>query len=139
MRGNIVNDSQFSDMSPESEPSPDPSAGRDAVSRTSPEASDPTVSRGLTKKGRVRSTRASGAWVSVIIVALLVIAMLIFIGQNSQKVTLNFLAFNGRFPLGLTVLFAAVAGVLLVALPGTARIIELRRALRRNEKDKHAR
>lgn len=110
-----------------------------ALPERSPESVEPRRARGLTRDGRVRATRASGAWVSIISVALIVIAMLIFIGQNSQKVAVNFLGFNGHFPLGLAILFAAVSGMLLVALPGAARIIELRRALRKNERDSHKR
>ncbi|MBC7633256.1 lipopolysaccharide assembly LapA domain-containing protein [Aeromicrobium sp.] len=119
---------------PENEPSaPIPTDGTHP--KRAPESVEPRVGRGLTKKGRVRATRASWAWISIILAAILVIAMLIFIGQNSQKVALNFLGFDGRFPLGLTLLFATVVGMLLVALPGTVRIVELHRALRKNERD----
>ncbi len=93
---------------------------------------------GLTESGRVRRTRASGAWVALILVAILVVLMLIFIGQNTQKVAINFLWLDGQFSLGIALLFAAVAGILMVALPGAARIVQLRRALRKNQREASA-
>ena len=94
-----------------------------------------TRAHGLTERGRVRRTRASGTWVALIVAAVLVVLMLIFLAQNTQRVAINFLWLNGRFPLGIALLFAAVAGVLMVALPGAVRIVQLRRALRKNQKE----
>lgn len=87
---------------------------------------------GLTSTGRVRRTRMSSWWVGLIIAAVLLIALLIFIGQNSRTVTVHYLGLEGRASLAVMLLLAAVAGVLLVAIPGTARIMQLRRALKKN-------
>jgi lipopolysaccharide assembly protein A len=43
----------------------------------------------------------------------------------------SFLGAHGHLPMGVALLLAAVFGVLLVALPGTARIIQLRMSGRR--------
>ena len=56
------------------------------------------------------------------------IFLLIFILQNSAPVQIIFLNWTGALPTGVALLFAAIAGVLLVALPGAARMLQLRRA-----------
>jgi uncharacterized integral membrane protein len=86
----------------------------------------------LTSAGKVRSTRVSAWWVGLIIAAALLVLLLIFIGQNSRNVTVHYLGLHGQVSLAIALLLSAVAGLLLVAIPGTARIIQLRRALKRN-------
>ena len=80
----------------------------------------------------IRRTRVSAIWVGLIIAAILLIGLLIFVGQNSRTVTIHYLGLDGRVPLAVALLASAVCGVLLVAVPGTARIIQLRRALKKN-------
>jgi uncharacterized integral membrane protein len=87
---------------------------------------------GLDHRGRVRRSRVGGVWVAVIALAVTLILLLIFILQNSQRVTVHFLGLSGHLPLAVALLFAAVLAVLLVAIPGTVRIVQLRRALRKN-------
>jgi uncharacterized integral membrane protein len=93
---------------------------------------EPTPPAGLDSKGRVRTTRFSALWVGLIIAAILLIALLIFIVQNSQDVSVHYLGAHGRVPLAVALLLSAVAGLLLIAVPGTARILQLRHALRKN-------
>lgn len=84
------------------------------------------------RRGRVRGTRVSALWIGLIAAAILLILLLIFIAQNSRTVTIHYLGLRGHLSLAVALLLAAVLGVLLVAIPGTARIVQLRRALRRN-------
>jgi uncharacterized integral membrane protein len=86
---------------------------------------------GVDRRGRVRRSRASYLWVGMIIAALVLILLLIFIAQNSQTVSIHFLGFNGHLSFAVAVLIAAVCGLLLVAIPGTIRILELRKSLKR--------
>jgi uncharacterized integral membrane protein len=67
-----------------------------------------------------------GVWVALVIAALVFLLLLIFILQNGQRAQVSFLGAHGHLPMGVALLLAAVFGVLLVALPGTARIIQLR-------------
>ncbi len=92
----------------------------------------PSPPPGFDERGRVRSGRVSGAWVGLIATAFFLILLIIFIAQNSRRVTLHFFGWDGRFSLALTILLSAVIGVLLVAIPGSLRILQLRRALRKN-------
>jgi len=72
-------------------------------------------------------TRISGTWIAVIVAAIVLIFLLVFILQNLTTVTVQFLGFAGSLPLGVAMLFAAIAGAILIALVGTARILQLRR------------
>jgi uncharacterized integral membrane protein len=96
------------------------------------EALSPEPPPGMTRRGKVRRTRMSAWWVGLIITAVLLVALLIFIAENSRTVNVQYLGTNGHVSLAVALLLAAVAGVLLVAIPGAARIIQLRRALKRN-------
>lgn len=91
-----------------------------------------TPAPGFDQKGHVRRTRAGGAWIGSILTALFVILLIIFIAQNSRRVAIHFFGWHGQFSLALTILLAAVLGMLLVAIPGSLRILQLRRALRKN-------
>ena len=75
------------------------------------------------------SPRRSGAvWSGLILSALVLVVLLVFILQNGEPARIDFLVWSGTLPTGVALLFAAVAGVLLVAIPGTVRILQLRRA-----------
>ena len=89
---------------------------------------------GLDSRGRVKATRASGLWIGLISAAVLAVLFLIFIAQNSNKVTINFLGFEGELSLAISLLLSAVIGALVVAVPGIVRITQLRHALRKNAK-----
>jgi uncharacterized integral membrane protein len=87
---------------------------------------------GFNEKGHVQATKVSGVWIGLIATALFVILLIIFIAQNSRRVSLHFFGWHGQFSLALTILLSAVLGILLVAIPGSLRILQLRRALRKN-------
>jgi uncharacterized integral membrane protein len=85
-----------------------------------------------TSAGITRRTRISGTWVAVIVAAIVLVFLLVFILQNPAGATVRFLGFYGTLPLGVALLFATIAGALLVALAGTARILQLRRRVKRS-------
>ncbi|MGD0560246.1 MAG: lipopolysaccharide assembly protein LapA domain-containing protein [Streptosporangiaceae bacterium] len=81
-----------------------------------------------------RRSRISAAWTAGIIFTVVLLLLLIFILQNSRSVEISYLGAHGHLPLGVALLLAAVLGVLLIALPGGARILELRTAARRHRR-----
>lgn len=83
---------------------------------------------------RHKRTRTSVAWVSAIVALVLLVFLLIFILQNMESTTVDFLGFSGSLPLAVAMLFSAIAGAGLVALLGTARMLQLRKAARANRK-----
>jgi uncharacterized integral membrane protein len=91
--------------------------------------------RGDTDTERHR-TVFSGLYVGLILAAIMLVFLLIFILQNNVPVEIRFLGFTGTLPTGVALLLSAIAGVLLVAVPGTGRIIQLRRAARRGVRNR---
>jgi uncharacterized integral membrane protein len=83
---------------------------------------------------RIKRTRTGGIWVAVGFFAVILLLLLIFILQNSAQVSVSYLGMHGHLPLGVALLLAAVCGVLLVVLAGTARIGQLRATARRHRK-----
>ncbi|MBI3225143.1 MAG: DUF1049 domain-containing protein [Mycolicibacterium cosmeticum] len=82
----------------------------------------------------VKFTRAAALWSSLITGFVILIVLLIFIAQNTDSGTFHFLGWNWTLPLGVALLLAAVCGGLLAVFVGAARIVQLRRAARKNLK-----
>jgi len=78
-----------------------------------------------------RPTRIGAAWVALIVAAIVLIFLLIFIVQNSGPVQIRYFGFEGTMPLGVAMLFAAVAGALTAGLLGTVKILQMRKKTRR--------
>ena len=96
-----------------------------------PEIVEPGVVEPETPVMQLKRTRISGLWVGVTVAALVLLLLLVFIVQNNSYVTIYFFGWGGSFPLGVALLLAAICGVLLVAIPGYGRIIQLRRSFRK--------
>jgi uncharacterized integral membrane protein len=97
---------------------------------TVPTPTDPSPRAGWPAEPVARS-RSGMLWTGLILSALVLLVLLIFILQNSAPVQINFLSASGTLPTGVALLLAAIAGLLLVAIPGGLRMLQLRRAARR--------
>lgn len=97
--------------------------------------SDEPPLTGMTHHGRIRFTRISAWWSGLILAAILCLALLIFIAQNSHAVSVHYLGLHGQVSLAIALLLSATAAVLVVAVPGTARIVQLRHALKKTAHD----
>jgi len=75
---------------------------------------------------RTRRTRISAAWVGVIVGALVLVLLLVFILQNTRTVKISYFTATGTMPLGVALLLAAIAGVLLSGVVASLRIWQLR-------------
>jgi uncharacterized integral membrane protein len=95
-----------------------------------PEQLQPPAPPGIDEKGHVRRTKVSAIWIGLIATAIVLIALLIFIAQNSGSVTVHYFGANARVPLAVALLLSAVAGLLIAAIPGTVRILQLRRVVK---------
>ena len=82
----------------------------------------------------IRRTRAGGVWIASAAFAVVLLLLLIFILANGNKVEISYFGAHGHLPLGVALLLSAVLGVLLVVIPGTARIVQLRLVARRHRK-----
>ena len=82
----------------------------------------------------VHFTRAAALWSALIVGFLVLIVLLIFIAQNTDSGTFHFLGWSWSLPLGVALLAAAVLGGLVTTLAGVVRIVQLRRAAKKNYK-----
>jgi uncharacterized integral membrane protein len=82
-------------------------------------------------KDPLRGSRTSGAWIAVVALAVVLILLVVFIAQNTQDVHVSFLGWDGEAPLAVTLMVAAVGGIVLTAVAGSLRIFQLRRRVRR--------
>lgn len=84
------------------------------------------TSRPIAARSAVPRSRAGGLWVAGVAFAVVLLLLLIFVLENGQRAEVSFFGAHGHLPMGVALLLAAVFGILLVALPGTARILQLR-------------
>jgi uncharacterized integral membrane protein len=121
-------------LHPEQSPAPDQGAA-DATPNPTP-AGEAPVDRPAPAPGSpparqlVRGTRTGRVWVGVCAAALITVALIIFMVQNTRTVQVTFLGLTGTTSLALMLLIAAVGGILLTLVLGSARILQLRRAVR---------
>jgi lipopolysaccharide assembly protein A len=83
---------------------------------------------------KVRRTRLGGVWTATALFAIILALLLIFILENGHRVDISFLGAHGHLPLGVALLLAAVLGILLVVIPGSGRIVQLRLTARRHRR-----
>jgi len=120
-----------------SSPSTESTEPRESTQQTrSTGATQPAQATGAPGKDphAISRTRTSSMWTAVACAAVVLLVLLIFILQNQQPVTVAFFGLQGRLPLGVALLLAAVGGALVVLVAGMARILQLRRVARRHRK-----
>jgi len=83
-------------------------------------------------------TRISGMRTGLIAGFAALIVVMIFIIQNTHAVNISFLGAHLQLSLAVALLLAAIAGALLMAAAGTARITQLRRIMRRDRRKSQA-
>jgi lipopolysaccharide assembly protein A len=84
------------------------------------------------RRRRRLQTRISGIRTGLIVGVAALIVVMIFIIQNAHAANISFLGAHLRLSLAVALLFAAIAGALIMAAAGTARITQLRRIMRRD-------
>ena len=124
---------------PPERPAPDATAPPTPVDA---DRNDATPTREDTPVGRepeqptpedpLRGSRTSGAWIGLAVVAILLVLLIIFIAQNTQKVQVAFLGWEGQTPLAVALLAAVVTGLVVAAIAGSLRILQLRRRVKRS-------
>jgi len=83
---------------------------------------------------RIKHTRISGIRTSLIAAAAGLVVVMIFIIQNAHAVNISFLGAHLRLSLAVALFLAAIAGALIMAAAGTARITQLRMIMRRDRR-----
>ena len=122
-----------------SQPS-DPTTGASApdAAATEPQrAPEPTSPPKKKDKGGgdpLRGSRTSGAYVALGAFTVLLVLLIIFIAQNTQRASVEFLGWKGSAPVSVLLLVATTAGLVLAGVAATARIFQLRRRVKRDRK-----
>lgn len=106
-----------------SEPDASGTQGVDADISAPPSGRDP-----------LRSSRAGRVWVGVVALAVVLVLLVVFIAQNTRKVTVTFLGWEGDTSLAVALLIAAVAALFVAAVAGSLRIWQLRARVRRDQR-----
>ncbi len=70
---------------------------------------------------------------SVVGSVVLLLLLAIFLLQNGQRVDVSYFGTHSHLPLAVAMLLSAVGGALLVAIAGTARILQLRRGAQKGQ------
>lgn len=109
------------------------STNKPAGDRTGYSAGDAAGTSSVHRPGpvKIKHTRTAGTWAAVVVAIIALVVLLVFILQNGQSVTVTVFGAVATLPLGVAMLMSAAIGGLLVALIGTARILQLRRTARR--------
>ena len=98
------------------------------------------MSRSVSTKGtlppEMRRTKIGFSWIMLLIGVVLLAFLLVFVLQNLDSVRIHFLSVDFTMPLGVGLLLAAIGGALIASIPFGARILQLRRATR---KERHFR
>jgi uncharacterized integral membrane protein len=89
-------------------------------------------------KDPLRASRTGRAWFAVVALAVVLILLVIFIAQNTRSVTVTFLGWEGNTSLAVALLIAAVAGLIIAAVAGSLRILQLRARVRRDRRHRPA-
>ena len=97
------------------EVAPNESAGHDEVGKTS----------GADTAGS-EAGRLGGLWTVLVVGALITILILVFVLQNNEAADVQFLNWSFSLPLGVLILFSAIAGALVMAAFAGVRILQLR-------------
>jgi uncharacterized integral membrane protein len=108
----------------------------DGLVSTHPEhAQQPAATARRHPQHVIKRTRTGGVWAASVLFALVLALLLIFILENGQRASISYFGAHAHLPLGVALLFAAVLGIVMVVIPGTARIVQLRIAARRHRRD----
>ena len=82
-------------------------------------------------RSRIGMTRTSAMWLGVWAGVVVVILLIIFVAQNTSSVQIKFFGASGHISLALALLIAGVGGAIIAMGVSAARIIQLRRMVRR--------
>src|SRR3979411_281971 len=102
------------------------------IKGTPPEPTATPAEYLVSPQSAVKFTRAAALWSALIVGFVTLILLLVFILQNTDSTTIHFFVWEWNLPVGVAILLAAVCGGLLTVAAGTARIVQLRRAAKKN-------
>ena len=121
-------------VTPEATSTTPPQSVDGAAGPTVPQS--PSVPQAPAQQRPLR-TRISSVRIALIAGTVVLAIVLIFILQNTSTVSINFLGAHLHVSLAVAMLLAAIAGAVIMAAAGTARITQLRQHMRRDRRRSH--
>ncbi|MFC9362337.1 lipopolysaccharide assembly protein LapA domain-containing protein [Rhodococcus sp. NPDC057014] len=116
---------------PNTDTSPAPGRGGVPPGTTpDPDAAAP-LHPDLARRKGITHTRTGALWTGLVVGVLILVLLLVFILQNLDSITLELFGWDFSLPLGVALLFAAIAGAIIIAFAGGVRILQLRHAANR--------
>nr|WP_296767526.1 lipopolysaccharide assembly protein LapA domain-containing protein [Rhodococcus sp. (in: high G+C Gram-positive bacteria)] len=115
----------------DSAPSPITTPDSDEHSAPDPEAVRDTRRPAGTSPEGIAHTKAAATWTGLVVGAIVLVILLVFILQNLDAVPVSIFVWTFELPLGVSMLLAAIAGALVMALAGGVRILQIRRAAKK--------
>ncbi|MDX6296657.1 MAG: hypothetical protein QOI51_514 [Nocardioidaceae bacterium] len=123
--------SDGSDVAPASEAAREPRKPVSEADRAPAPADHSPAASTAGDEDLLARTKVSQMWIGIIVFAIILILLLIFVLENTKKVPVTYFGFTGSLPLAVAMLLSAVAGILLTAIAGTLRILQLRKRVRK--------
>ncbi|MDT5092484.1 MAG: hypothetical protein QOH60_1847 [Mycobacterium sp.] len=119
------------------QPAPPPPPPEEVARHQEPGHGGPFGKRGKEPRSyppqsAVRFTKTAAAWWALIVGALTLIVLLVFIAQNLDSTTIQFLGWQWETPTGIALLVAAICGSLITFMTGGLRMLQLRRMAKKN-------
>jgi len=101
---------------PDLDPGPDP---------------DPQATAQAPAKDPLRASRVSRFWAALAALVVLLLFLVVFVAQNTERVTVHFLGWEWHPPLAVAMLVAVLVGLAITVTAGTLRIWQVHRRVRR--------
>ncbi len=79
----------------------------------------------------LRSSRTSRFWAALAALVILLLFLVIFIAQNTERVSVSFLGWDWHPPLAVAMLVAVLVGLAITVAAGSLRIWQVHRRVRR--------
>jgi uncharacterized integral membrane protein len=107
-----------------------------------PSPTTPVVPTGPTTQTRgqrkaddpLRASRTSGFYTGVIVLGVVLVLLIIFIAQNTESSSIQFLVWEGTAPQAVLLLIATAAGIFLTAVASSLRLLQVKRRVKRERK-----
>jgi len=82
-------------------------------------------------KDPLRASGVSRFWGALAALVVLLLFLVVFVAQNTQRVSVSFLAWEWRPPLAVAMLVAVLVGLAITVAAGSLRILQLHRRVRK--------
>ncbi len=79
----------------------------------------------------LRASRVSRFWFALAGLVVLLLFLVVFVAQNTEKVSISFLGWQWHTPLAVAMLIAVLVGLAITVTAGTLRIWQVHRRVRR--------